>query len=248
MMGRWIFLRGGRLAARTKLILAGLFLLALIVMFPLRIALGLIDPGAHGVTARAVEGTIWSGRIGELRSGPLPLGTVEAGMYPLPLLIGRGEIWLRRPAANGAASFSANAAGGADWLRLSEVDGTVPLADGLGQLPVTTLGFSGFSYSSEAGRCKAAEGTVSLTLASLTPLLPNDVVFGGKARCDRGALYVPMTGPTGMEKLFVRLEANGTWRADLMLGGLPVEVTTPLLEQGFTGRNGGIGLSATGKL
>lgn len=248
MIGRWIFLRDGRLSTRTKLLLAGLFLLALLVLLPLRIALDLAGPGENGFTAKAVEGPVWSGRIGELQAGPLPLGTVNAGVRPLPLLIGRGELWLERDTATGSTPFSANVAGGEGWVRLSGVNGQVPLGDGLGALPVASAGFSDFSYSASGGKCEQASGTVSLTLTSLSLLMPADVVLGGKARCDKGALYVPMSGPTGMEKLLLRLEGNGEWTADLILTGLPTEVSTPLLEQGFTGRAGGIGLRATGKL
>ena len=45
MIGRWIFLRDGRLSGRSKLVLAAIFVIALIVAFPLRLALGLADPG-----------------------------------------------------------------------------------------------------------------------------------------------------------------------------------------------------------
>ena len=51
-----------------------------------------------------------------------------------------------------------------------------------------------------------------------------------------------------MERLFLRLEPDGRWRADLVLAGLPVEVTAPLLEMGFSGRPGGIGIAASGRL
>ena len=57
-----------------------------------------------------------------------------------------------------------------------------------------------------------------------------------------------MSGPSGMEKLFLRLEPDGRWRADLVLSGLPVEMSAPLLDNGFSARPGGIGLSASGRI
>ena len=47
MIGRWIFLRDGRLSGRSKLVLAAIFVIALIATFPLRLVLGLADPGGR---------------------------------------------------------------------------------------------------------------------------------------------------------------------------------------------------------
>ena len=253
MIGRWIFLRDGRLSGRSKLVLATIFVVALIVAFPLRLALGLADPGGRGITAREVGGTIWDGAIGDLRIGALPLGDVAANLRPLPLLIGRREVHIERLAAPGSSGgapgdFSANAAGGEGWLSLSEVQGQVPIGDAFGTIPATALGFNDFHAELSNGRCVEAGGQVSLILAPFSELMPGAVALSGTARCSKGALYVPMKGPTGLENLFLRLEPDGRWRADLVLGGLPVEVTAPLLEAGFTARPGGIGISASGKL
>lgn len=254
MIGRWIFLRDGRLSGRSKLVLAAIFLIALIAAFSLRLALGLADPGGRGITAREVEGTIWDGTIGDLRVGALPLGDVAANLRPLPLLIGRREVHVERLAGTGLAptgspaEFSANAAGGEGWLSLSKVQGQVPIGDALGSIPATALGFNDFHAELSDGRCVGAGGQVSLILAPFSELMPGAVALSGTARCSKDALYVPMTGPTGLEHLFLRLEPDGRWRADLVLTGLPVEVTAPLLEAGFAARSGGIGISANGKL
>ena len=110
------------------------------------------------------------------------------------------------------------------------------------------MGFNDFHAELSGGKCVGAGGQVSLILAPFSDLMPGPVALSGTARCSKGALYVPMKGPTGLESLFLRLEPDGRWRADLVLGGLPVEVTAPLLESGFTARPGGIGISADGRL
>ena len=249
MIGRWIFLRDGRLTGRSKLVLAAIFVIALIVAFPLRLALSLSDPGGRGITAREVAGSIWDGAIGDLRVGALPLGDVAANLRPLPLLIGRREVHVERFATAGSEpDFSANAAGGEGWLSLRDVQGQVPIGDAFGSIPATALGFDDFHAELNNGRCIGAGGQVSLILSPFSELMPGPVALSGTARCSKGALYVPMKGPTGLENLFLRLEPDGRWRADLVLGGLPVEVTAPLLEAGFTARPGGIGISASGKL
>jgi general secretion pathway protein N len=98
------------------------------------------------------------------------------------------------------------------------------------------------------GACREAGGQVTLMLAPFSELMPGAVALSGTARCHKGALYVPMTGPSGMERLFLRLEADGRWRADLVLAGLPVEISVPLIAAGFTAKPGGIGITATGRL
>jgi general secretion pathway protein N len=249
VIGRWIFLRDGRLSGRNKLVLAAIFVAALIAAFPLRLALGMADPGGRGISAREVAGTIWDGGIGDLRIGGLPLGDVSAHLRPLPLLIGRREVHIERLNASAASGdFSANAAGADGWLSLGDVQGQVPVGDAFGTIPATALGFSDFHLEMSGGRCVSAGGRVSLILTSFSELMPAPVALSGTARCSKGALYVPMTGPTGLERLFLRLEADGRWRGDLVLGGLPVEVTAPLLEAGFAARPGGVGITASGRL
>ena len=245
MIGRWIFLRSGAIGGRTWAMLALLFALTLVVLPPLRVVLGMAAREGSPISAAGAHGPMWAGRIVDLRAGPFPLGTLDARIKVLPLLIGRSELQLER---GGEAPFAATVSGSDKDFRLSGVTGTVPIDSALGGFPATRVGFADFAYRSEAGRCAAAAGTVSLTLAPLSPLIPADMVMGGRARCDRGALYVPMAGPTGMERLFLRVEPSGAWTADVVLTGLPDEVARPLLEQGFTARPGGIAMRVRGKL
>jgi general secretion pathway protein N len=208
---------------------------------PLRLVLGWIAPEA--VTARSVEGAVWSGRIADLRVGPLPVGTVSAGLDVLPLMIGRGQFSVER---EGPAPFSAKAYFGVGGLGVADANGVLPLPDGLGGLPVTSLGFDAFSLRFSAGQCADVGGNVKLTLASLGPLLPDAIALSGKARCEGGKLVVPMRSAGGMEHLTLRMDAAGRWQADLALSGLPPEVSAPLLQSGFSARPGGIGIGTSG--
>lgn len=246
MIRRWIFLRDGRLSGRSKLALALLALIALAATFPMRLAMAWSAPGQ--VSARVIEGPVWNAAIYDLRAGALPLGDVAAKLRFLPLLIGRREIHVERAGPSGISEFAANGAGGSGWVRLSEVQGQVPLGDGFGSIPASALGFEAFHATMQDGRCSEAGGKISLIVSPITELMPGPVALSGTARCNKGALYVPMTGPSGMERLFLRLEPSGKWRADLVLAGLPVEVTTALLETGFSSRPGGIGITSEGSL
>lgn len=246
MIRRWIFLRDGRLSPASKIALALVFAVALLATLPMRLALAWAAPGQ--VTAREVEGTVWAGALYDLRIGALPLGDVNAHLRPLPLLLARAELHIDRPGAAAEPALRANVAGGSGWAYLHEVSGQVPLGDAFGALPATALGFRDFHLDMAGGSCREAGGQVSLILSPLSELMPGTIALTGAARCAKGALYVPMTGPSGFERVFLRLEPDGRWRADLVLAGLPVEVTTPLLNLGFSARPGGIGLSARGRL
>lgn len=234
MIGRWIFVRGRTLDRRDRLALAALSALALLALLPLRLVLGLSMP--ESVTARSVEGSVWDGRIADLKAGPLPLGTVEAGLEPLPLLIGQARFAIARE------GFSAKVGSS----RIANANGTVLLPDGLGGLPVTSLGFGDLTVVMDGGQCSEAQGTLSLTLASLGPLLPDAITLSGQARCEKGALVVPMRGPQGMERMTLKLGGDGRWQADLTLVGLPQETADALKSGGFDARPGGIGIGTSG--
>ncbi|MGV3513241.1 MAG: type II secretion system protein N [Novosphingobium sp.] len=234
MIGRWIFIRGQAMGRRGWLALAALFIVALIVLMPLRMILGLTMP--ETITARSVEGSVWGGRIGDLNAGPLPLGTVDAGLEPLPLLIGRPQFAIARD------GFSATIAPS----RIIHANGSVQIPDGLGGLPVTSVGLGDFSAAMADGQCTEAQGTLSLTLAALGPLLPDAITVSGQARCEKGALVVPMRGPQGMERLTLKIGGDGRWQADLTLAGLPQETVEALKSSGFDTRPGGIGIGTSG--
>lgn len=249
MMTRWIFLRDGRLSRRAIVVLAVLFVLFLVAMFPLRIALGWAGAGRGSVTAQAVKGSIWSGRIGELNAGPLPLGTLDAGLEPLPLLVGRAEVWLERPARASGEPFRAIASGSGRNMALRHVSGIVPVSGIAGALPVDAIGFSDFAMTMADGKCTSAQGNVTLRLAPVSALLPDALALTGPASCRDGALVVPMKGPSGMEHLLLKVQGDGKWTADLVLTGLPAEVSGPLLDMGFSARpGGGLGLRSSGAL
>ncbi|RQW43780.1 type II secretion system protein N [Novosphingobium sp. LASN5T] len=228
---------------RAVPVLIAVFLAALVVLMPLRIVLGW---AGGALSARYVDGPVWWGRAYDLRIGPVPVGTVDAGLRPLPLLIGRAETWLERPAGTGQAPLRARIGGGAGGLRLADATGSLPLPEGLGQLPASTIGFDQFAVDFADGRCRSASGTLTVTLAPVSALMPKPLPLTGKARCQDGALVVPMADSGGMAHLLLKVAGTGGWTADLSLAGLPVEISGPLVDEGFSARPGGIGFRTGG--
>ncbi|MCW1384033.1 type II secretion system protein N [Novosphingobium sp. KCTC 2891] len=241
MIGRWIFLRDGRWPAGSRMTLALLFLAALVVLLPLRLVLG----GVPGLSASAAEGTIWSGRVRDAAIGPFVLGTVDAGLSPLPLLVGRREVWLRR---GGADPLHGRISGAGGEVRLSSVDGTVAPGGAFGGLPVEAINFAGFGAALADGRCLSAEGSVTATLPPLGALGGGPILLSGRARCDGAALLLPLRGSGGMERLDLRIHANGGWRAEFVLADPPMEAVPALVAMGFVARPGGLGLRTSGRL
>ncbi len=247
VIGRWIFIRDGRWSRRRKLALAGIAGVALLALLPLRLVLGLAG-GDGTLSAEAVEGSAWSGRVGGLFVGRLPLGTLDVALRPLPLLLGRAEFGFERSAAPAAAPLRAIARTGGGGIAVRQATGEIALAGAMAPLPVRTIRLADFHVAMADGACREASGSVGLVLPGLGPLLPADTALAGEARCEGGALVVPMVGPSGMERLLLRVTGDGRWTAELLLSNLPADVSAPLLQAGFKGRPGGIGMSASGRL
>ncbi len=224
---------------RAILAVLAIAVTALIAFFPMRLALGLSGLDERGFSAREVAGTIWQGRLIGARAGALPLGDLDAGLRFMPLLSGAAELQLSRPADGATAGFTALISSQSGALSVREANGSVPLGSSLAPLPAASVSFTDFSARFADGRCSTAKGEVRLALSSLGPMLPLQGAMAGKARCSGDALLVPMTGPTGMEKLNLRIEADGQWHSELILAGLPVEVTTVLFNAGFGAAPGG---------
>lgn len=227
-------------------VLALLFVCALLALVPLRLVPGLAGDNAL-VTAGAVSGPWWGGRFSDLRVGPLPLGSVRVGIRPLPLLLGRRELAIDRPATATEGPLHAVLATGDDHFAISEASGRVPI-DGLGDLPLRGATFDGLAVTWQGGRCTAAAGTVGIEMTGLGTMLPGGLAFSGPVRCAGGMLLLPLKGPSGLERLTMRIGSSGTWTADLVIGGLPPELTAPLLDHGFRTVPGGVGLTVRGSL
>ena len=174
---------------RAVPVLIAVFLAALVGLMPLRIVLGW---AGGAMSARYVDGPVWWGRAYDLRIGPVPVGTVDAGLRPLPLLIGRAETWLERPGGTGQAPLRARIGAGGGGLHLADANGSLPLPEDLGQLPASTIGFDQFEVDFAKGQCRSASGSLTVTLAPVSVLMPRPLSLTGKARCQDGALVVPM--------------------------------------------------------
>lgn len=203
-----------QLPIRRAVLFGALLLIALLLTLPARIVLGALDTG---LSAREVRGSVWSGRLVEARAGTAVLGSLAARLDPLALLVARARLRLAR---GGNDRFEAALSTGGATRVVEGLTGTVPIEGGLAGVPVSALGFEGFRVRFRDGRCDSAEGLVRANIAAgavagLT--LPQGL--SGPARCDKGALLLPLASAAGSERVTVTLNGDGRWSAAADFGG-----------------------------
>jgi general secretion pathway protein N len=221
-----------RLTTNRRTLFLAMFVAAMLALLPLRLVLGWAELDDQGFAAREVRGSVWSGRLSEARFGDLALGDLDARVSPLALLIGRARVALESrsgsaQALSGTVELSRNRAG--------VIGATGPIEPGsaFAPLPVTALNLDEVSVRFVDGACEAAEGRVRAEIAGtfLGATLPGAV--SGTARCDGGALLLPLVSAAGSEGAALRLWADGRYRAELTLVPSDPAVATRLDTAGF---------------
>lgn len=232
-----------RIPARRVVLFAALLALALLIFLPLRLVLGMVD---SGFSAREASGTVWSGRLKEGRIGPAALGDLSARLSPLPLLVGRARIEVERPSA--APDRFAGAFGVARNLRSAEsVTGVIPVEGVFAPLPIAAIELTDVTVRFRDGQCDRAEGLVRVSVGGEFAGLPLPAGLSGAARCDRGALLLPMTSGSGGEGLALRVFGDGRFEARLSVRATDPALVARLTGAGFTTGPGGYTTTLAGK-
>jgi len=114
-------------------------------------------------------------------------------------------------------------------------------------LPVTALDLDAVSVRFDDGACREATGRVRATLgagpAGVT--LPPEVA--GAVRCEGAALLVPLTGQAGADGVTLRIEGDGRYRAEFVLGAGDPAMAERLARLGFVAAGNGYRLVAEGR-
>ncbi|MDH5824136.1 type II secretion system protein N [Luteimonas sp. RD2P54] len=202
--------------------LAWLFALALppllVLLLPLRLALGAMQPERTGLGAAAVCGSLWRGRLHDARLHGRTLGDVEVGLSPWSLLGGTRALWLRSATLEASLLQGArHGIRGASGTLVLEAPGAAP---GL----VATLEADGATVLFEGDACRTAAGRVRLALhgADGAPL----AVLDGPLACDGraatvtwGASGAASEGLAGL-RIDGRIESDGAWRLRSVVPGV----------------------------
>lgn len=209
---RRVRLRTGRTALFVAMLAA-----ALVVFLPMRLMLGWVGLGDRGMTARKVDGTIWSGSLTETRFGDVALGDLSAGVSPVRLLVGRARIHLAgrdnqpAPSVNGAITVSRHSLG------IDDTTAAIPLGRAFAPLPISAIDLTDVSVRFTDGACDRAEGRVRATLSGSIANVPVAQAMSGSVRCEAGALLLPLAGQAGGEIANLRVWQDGRYRAELVL-------------------------------
>ncbi|WP_156678586.1 type II secretion system protein N [Sphingomonas profundi] len=236
-----------RLPLRPSLFFLCALLVGLVLLMPLRLVIGWLDLGAGGFAAREARGSVWLGTLAEARFGDAPLGDLSARLAPLPLLVGRARLDLAS-AGETAGGFAGALTVSRHRFGIDDVTARVPLGRRLMPLPVAAIDLSDVSVTFRDGLCDRADGLVKAVIEGAPAGLNLPGGLSGAARCDGGALLLPLVGQSGMESLTLHVATGGAYRADLK-----VQPTTPatrdaLLAAGFSPVAGGYALAVTGAL
>ncbi len=222
------------ISAKRVLIIIAALLICLLIFMPMRIILGLSDLEKRGMSAKAVEGSIWSGTLRELQIAKLPLGDVNARLRALPLLTGKTEIVIDREQSALSPALHAVIGGNGDVLIARNVTADIATRGLFAPIPASNIQLENVNAEIRDGKCVEASGTVRINVEQ--GLLGMNLSRGlsGKIACRYGGLYVPLAGQSGLERLDLTIRQDGRYEAVFKVEGLPADMTGLLGELGFT--------------
>lgn len=235
-----------RLRPRWVAWTAGIAGLAVVGLFPLRIALGLSDLPRMGFTARQVAGTIWYGRIGELHMRSQPIGTLEVALDPFALLLGNVSMSFNRlDSPDGplegklVAGFRRGVVGTSGRLAVGEM---------FAPLPIAALELSEVTALFRNGRCVRAGGQVRPIISAPIPGVTFDAGVVGTLECDGERARVVMESASKGERIDFYVRESGDYRGWMSIRSNRPEVNGALGLFGFKPSPQGMTLTVDGRL
>ena len=236
-----------RLTTGPAAIFGAMFVVALIALLPLRLAMGWFDLGDTGLTAREVSGSIWSGSLREASFGGVALGDLHAGLSPFPLLVGRARIDLAGRGLGTARPFRGAISVSRHSFGVDDMSATLPAGTVFAPVPVSALDLDDVSIRFQDGNCEKAQGRVRATLSGDLAGINLGQGMSGSARCDAGALLLPLVSQAGTESIALRLWGTGRFRAELSVQPSDPAEIQKLVLGGFQASARGYTLAIEGK-
>lgn len=240
-----------RLKTGPVALFGAVFFAALLILLPLRFVLGWFDLGSTRIAARAATGSVWFGGLREAQVGTIALGDVKASLSPWALLGGRARVALASPDAGGETATTRAVHGAISVSRhgvgLDSMTARLPAGDVFAPLPVSGIDLDEVTLRFVDGRCEAAEGRVKATLGADIAGISLGQGLAGTARCDAGALLLPLASQSGTEQIALRLWSAGRFRAELTVKPVDATAAQKLELSGFQPTPSGHRLTIDGK-
>jgi general secretion pathway protein N len=224
-----------RLPTGRKGLFAIVFVLALVALVPMRLGLGFLGFDERGLTAREARGSIWNGLLLDARYGDAGLGHLDAGLGFFPLFAGRARVSVESHLAGGqdmqGLQGAFTIAGGESGL--DDVRARIAAASLFAPLPVTMLDLEDVSVHFANGLCEDASGLVRAELGGAMGDAVAAQTLTGTAQCEEDALLLPLVSDGAMERLDVRIGADGSYIAELAVRAEDDSARERLTRAGF---------------
>jgi general secretion pathway protein N len=229
-------------------LIALVLLAALLLLLPLRIAFDMSGLGSRGVSARSVEGSIWSGTVRDLRIGRLSLGDMDASLSPLALLGGETVLAMARAGDTpGQPPLAFDLARSGDSIAMRNASGDIATADLFAPLPLRSVTLDGANIAFAGRTCSAASGAVRVNIEQSLFGISLQRGLSGTLRCDGGDLLIPLKGQSGLEQMDIRITGQGRYTADFKLGGLAGGAGAALSVLGFRQQGDAMAIRINGR-
>lgn len=225
---------------------AGIALIALIGLFPLRLGLAWSDFDRVGFTARQTAGTIWYGRIGDLQLRSQPLGTFEVSLNPFALLLGKARATFNRLDSSEGPLEGRLVLG--THRGLEGTSGRLAVGNMFAPLPVEAIELRDITVMFRRGRCVEASGEVRPIMAASIPGLDLGSRLSGRIACDgeRARVTMPVAGNVARFEFYVH--ASGSYRGWISVRNPFAGAAAGLNAFGFRPSPEGLTLSVDGTL
>lgn len=239
-------MRRFRLTTGPAALFGALFALALVALLPLRLLLSGYDLEHSRIAAREASGSVWSGHVREAQVGDVALGDLRVGLSPWALLVGRARIVLTSPGdatrtVHGAIDTTRHA------IALDGMTASLAAGNAFAPLPVSALDLDALSARFVDGQCASADGRVKATLGGDFGGVALGQGLSGIARCDAGALLLPLASQAGTERIALRLWSTGRFRAEVSVKPVDPSAAARLEASGFRPSPSGESLTLDGK-
>jgi general secretion pathway protein N len=233
-----------RLPLGRSLFFVCVFLFSLVALLPLRLVIDWLQLDQRGFAAREAQGSVWLGFLSEAQLGTVPLGDLAASLRTLPLFVGRARVDLRRE--EGADRFEGGASVSRHSFGVEDLTARLDLGAALAPLPLGAIDLSDVSAGFADGLCTSAEGRVTTNVAGDVAGLTLPGGLSGNARCDEGALLLPLASQSGMEAVNIRLFEDGRYELEFTVKPTDDAMRDRLIAAGFLLTNRGYALKASG--
>jgi general secretion pathway protein N len=220
------------------------FLFSLVALLPLRLAIDWLALDERGFAAREVKGSIWLGALSEAQLGSVNLGDLGASLRSLPLFLGRARVDLVRDEEKdgfkGSATVSRHSFG------IDDVTARLDFGSALAPIPIGAVDMSDVSAQFTDGLCARAEGRVEASVTADVAGLALSGGLSGTARCDDGALLLPLVSQTAMEAVNLRLFEDGRYQVEIAVRPSDDLARDRLVASGFSASPNGYVMRASG--